>query len=44
MQKFADKVQSGQLLVVGAVYDFSDDMKQGAGKLNLINSISTSIR
>ena len=37
MQKFADKVQSGQLLIVGAVYDFSDDMKQGAGKLNLIN-------
>lgn len=37
MQKFADKIQSGQLLVVGAVYDFADDMKQGAGKLNLIN-------
>lgn len=37
MQKFADKVKSGQLLIVGAVYDFSDDMKQGAGKLNLIN-------
>ena len=37
MQKFSDKVKSGQLLVVGAVYDFSDDMKQGAGKLNLIN-------
>lgn len=37
MQKFSDKVKSGQLLVVGAVYDFSNDMKQGAGKLNLIN-------
>lgn len=37
MQKFSDKVNSGHLLVVGAVYDFSDDMKQGAGKLNLIN-------
>ena len=38
MQKFSDKVKSGQLLVVGAVYDFSDDMKQGAGKLNIINA------
>ena len=38
MEKFSDKVKSGQLLVVGAVYDFSDDMKQGAGKLNIINA------
>lgn len=37
MQKFSDKVKAGHLLIVGAVYDFSDDMKQGAGKLNLIN-------
>lgn len=37
LKEFADKVKSGQLLVVGAVYDFSDDMKQGAGKLNIIN-------
>ncbi|MDO8414451.1 MAG: carbonic anhydrase [Gallionellaceae bacterium] len=37
MQKFSDKVKAGQLVIVGAVYDFSDDMKQGAGKLNLIN-------
>lgn len=37
MKEFADKVKSGQLLVVGAVYDFADDMKQGAGKLNIIN-------
>ncbi|TNC98916.1 MAG: hypothetical protein FD121_568 [Gallionellaceae bacterium] len=36
-KEFADKVKSGQLLVVGAVYDFADDMKQGAGKLNIIN-------
>lgn len=35
--EFADKVKDGHLLVVGAVYDFSDDMKQGAGKLNIIN-------
>lgn len=37
LKEFADKVKSGQLLIVGAVYDFSDDMKQGAGKLNIIN-------
>jgi len=37
LQEFGDKVKDGQLLVVGAVYDFADDMKQGAGKLNIIN-------
>jgi carbonic anhydrase len=37
LKEFDEKVKSGQLLVVGAVYDFSDDMKQGAGKLNVIN-------
>lgn len=37
LKEFADKVAAGQLMVVGAVYDFSDDMKQGAGKLNIIN-------
>jgi len=34
---FADKVKAGHLLVVGAVYDFSDYQKHGAGKLNVIN-------
>lgn len=37
LKEFADKVKHGQLLIVGAVYDFSDDMKQGPGKLNIIN-------
>lgn len=37
LKEFADKVKGGELLVVGAVYDFTDDMKQGAGKLNIIN-------
>jgi carbonic anhydrase len=37
LKEFGDKVNEGHLLVVGAVYDFSDDMKQGAGKLNIIN-------
>lgn len=34
---FGDKVKEGHLLVVGVVYDFADDMGQGAGKLNIIN-------
>lgn len=37
LKEWADKVKSGELLVVGAVYDFANDMKQGAGKLNIIN-------
>lgn len=37
MKEFSDKVKNGELLVVGAVYDFSDDMKLGAGNLNIIN-------
>lgn len=37
MEDFGDKVKEGHLLVLGAVYDFADDMKQGAGKLNIIN-------
>ena len=34
---FSDKVAAGHLLVVGAVYDFGNDLKQGAGKLEVIN-------
>jgi len=37
LKEFAEKVKAGELLVVGAVYDLADDMKQGAGKLNIIN-------
>jgi carbonic anhydrase len=37
LTEFADKVKKGELLVVGAVYDFADDMKQGAGNLNITN-------
>ncbi len=37
LELFGDKVKEGHLLVVGGVYDFADDMKQGAGKLNVIN-------
>jgi len=35
--EFADKIKEGHLIVIGAVYDFADDMKMGAGKLNIIN-------
>jgi carbonic anhydrase len=38
MEEFGDKVKEGHLLVLGAVYDFADDMKQGEGKLNIINA------
>ena len=37
LKEFADKVKNGELLIVGAVYDFADDMKLGAGNLNIIN-------
>jgi carbonic anhydrase len=37
LKEWADKVKNNELLIVGAVYDFADDMKLGAGKLNIIN-------
>ncbi len=37
MEEYAEAVKEGHLLIIGAVYDFTDDMKQGAGKLNIIN-------
>lgn len=37
LEEFADKVKNGELLIVGAVYDFADDMSLGAGNLNIIN-------
>ena len=37
LEDFGDKVKEGHLLVLGAVYDFADDMKRGSGKLNIIN-------
>ncbi len=36
-KKFAEEVKEGNLTIVGAVFDFADDMKEGAGKLNIIN-------
>ncbi len=37
MALFGDKVKAGHLIIVGGVYDFANDMKQGDGKLNIIN-------
>lgn len=37
MLKFAEEIAAGQLVVIGAVMDFADDLHQGAGKLHLIN-------
>ena len=37
MNKFAEEVKEGHLTIIGSVYDFADDMKLGAGKLNIIN-------
>jgi len=37
MNKFEEAVIGGRLTIVGAVYDFKNEMRQGLGKLNVIN-------
>ncbi len=37
MEKFAPEVKDGKLAVMGAVYDFRNDYKQGHGKLVITN-------
>lgn len=37
MKKFDAEVKEGKLVVMGAVYDFRNDLKQGQGKLVIIN-------
>ncbi len=37
MEKYSKQVEAGNLLIVGAYYDFTDDFKRGYGKLVLIN-------
>jgi carbonic anhydrase len=37
MSKFEQEVISGHLTVVGAVYDSTNEMRQGQGKLNIVN-------
>jgi carbonic anhydrase len=37
LAKFGGRVQAGKLTVIGAVYDFRDDMAQGVGRVNIVN-------
>lgn len=37
MLKFDDELKEGKLTMIGAVLDFTDDLHQGADKLNIIN-------
>lgn len=37
LQLFAPLVKAKKLLIVGGIYDFADDMKKGAGNINIIN-------
>ncbi len=37
LAKFDEEVASGSLTIVGGVYDFRNDMKQGLGKVVLVN-------
>jgi carbonic anhydrase len=37
LKEFGKDVQAGQLTVVGAVFDFRNDLLQGAGKLVIVN-------
>ncbi len=37
MKKFRHEVKQGELTVVGAVYDFANELGHGYGKLNIIN-------
>ena len=37
MGKFEQEVINGKLTVVGAVYDFNNEMRQGPGKLHIVN-------
>jgi carbonic anhydrase len=37
MDKFEEHVLSGELTVVGAIYDFRNEMRQGQGKLVVVN-------
>jgi len=37
LKKYGKRVQSGSLTVVGAVFDFRDDLRQGAGKFMIVD-------
>jgi carbonic anhydrase len=37
VEHFGTRIQEGDLIVLGAVYDFRNDLRGGAGKLHLVN-------
>jgi carbonic anhydrase len=37
VKKFAEEIKEGKLTVIGAVYDFRNDLKQGQGRLVITN-------
>jgi len=37
LERFAPRIHQGQLTVVGAVYDFRNDLRRGAGRVTLVN-------
>ncbi len=37
LERFAARIHQGQLTVVGAVYDFRNDLRRGAGRVTLVN-------
>jgi carbonic anhydrase len=37
LKKYGKRVQSGSLTVIGAVFDFRDDLRQGAGKFMIVD-------
>lgn len=40
--RFADRVREGRLVIVGAVYDFRNDLKNGFGKVTVVDVNGTS--
>lgn len=37
MKKFSNEVKSGDLTIIGAIYDFADDLHQGYGRVTITN-------
>jgi carbonic anhydrase len=37
LASFSEQVAARDLIVIGAIYDFRNDMRQGAGKVNVVN-------
>ncbi|MEJ5300957.1 MAG: carbonic anhydrase [Thermodesulforhabdaceae bacterium] len=37
LKKFDQEVKEGKLVIIGAIYDFRNELKKGHGKLNIIN-------